>query len=126
MRCQAAMLGRGTMPDLVFTPHLLPVRRGILATIHVSLAEPLNSPQALWLDDYAGEPFVQVLPEGVPSLADAVGTNQVVIGVAPVQGTVTPMVTVIAAIDNLLKGAAGQAVQNLNLMFGWPETEGLA
>lgn len=126
MRCQAAMLGRGTMPDLVFTPHLLPVRRGILATIHVPLAEPLNSPQALWLDDYAREPFVRVLPEGTPALADAVGTNQVVIGVASVQGTATPIVTVIAAIDNLLKGAAGQAVQNLNLMFGWPETEGLA
>ncbi len=126
MRCQAAMLGRGTMPDLVFTPHLLPVRRGILATIHVSLAEPLNSPQALWLDDYAGEPFIRVLAHGTPSLVDAVGTNQVVIGVAPVQGTTMPMVTVIAAIDNLLKGAAGQAVQNLNLMFGWPETEGLA
>lgn len=126
MRCQAVMLGRGTMPDLVFTPHLLPVRRGILATIHVPLAEPLNSPEALWLDDYAGEPFVRVLSDGTPTLADAVGTNQVVIGVAPVQGTATPMVTVIAAIDNLLKGAAGQAVQNLNLMFGWPETEGLA
>ncbi len=88
--------------------------------------EPLNSPQALWLDDYAGEPFVRVLAHGTPSLVDAVGTNQVVIGVTAVQGTVTPMLTVIAAIDNLLKGAAGQAVQNLNLMFGWPETEGLA
>ena len=126
MRCQAAVLGRGMMPDLVFTPHLLPVRRGILATIQVPLAEELDNPEALWQEDYAGEPFVQLLPGGTPTLADTVGTNRVVIGVAPVQNTVAPMLTVIAAIDNLLKGAAGQAVQNLNLMFGWPETEGLA
>lgn len=126
MRCQAAALGRGMMPDLVFTPHLLPVRRGILATIHVPLAEPLGDPEALWLEDYAGEPFVQILPGGMPTILDAVGTNQVVIGVVPVQHTVAPMLMVVAAIDNLIKGAAGQAVQNLNLMFGWPETEGLA
>ena len=126
MRCQAAFLGRGTMPDLVFTPHLLPVRRGILATIHVPLTEELDNPEALWQDDYASESFVQLLPSGTPTLADAVGTNRVVIGVAPVQGTVAPMLTIVAAIDNLLKGAAGQAIQNLNLVFGWPETEGLA
>ena len=126
MRCQAAVLGRGMMPDLVFTPHLLPVRRGILATIQVPLTEELDNPEAVWQEDYAGEPFVQLLPGGTPTLADAVGTNRVVIGVAPVQNTVAPMLTVVAAIDNLLKGAAGQAVQNLNLMFGWPETEGLA
>ena len=126
MRCQAAVLGRGVMPDLVFTPHLLPVRRGILATIQVPLTEELDNPESLWQEDYAGEPFVQLLPGGTPTLADAVGTNRVVIGVAPVQNTVAPMLTVITSIDNLLKGAAGQAVQNLNLMFGWPETEGLA
>ena len=126
MRCQAAVLGRGMMPDLVFTPHLLPVRRGILATIQVPLTEELDKPEALWQEDYAGEPFVQLLPGGIPMIADAVGTNRVAIGVAPVQNTVAPMLTVVAAIDNLLKGAAGQAVQNLNLMFGWPETEGLA
>ncbi len=64
--------------------------------------------------------------ERVPALADAVGTNRVAIGVARVAGVSAPMLTIVAAIDNLLKGAAGQAVQNLNLMFGVAETEGLA
>jgi N-acetyl-gamma-glutamyl-phosphate reductase len=113
-------------PDLVFTPHLLPVKRGILETIHVTLREPLNGDAAaMWAADYAGEPFVEVMTDRMPSLADVVGTNRVAIGIAPVAGVRTPMLTIVAAIDNLVKGAAGQAVQNLNLMFGLDETEGL-
>jgi N-acetyl-gamma-glutamyl-phosphate reductase len=125
MRAEAAALATGTPPELVFTPHLLPVRRGILETIHVTLSEPLDDPMAPWLDDYAGEPFVRVLADRMPSLADAVGTNRVAIGVSSVAGVSAPMLVVVAAIDNLLKGAAGQAVQNLNLMLGLPEAAGL-
>jgi N-acetyl-gamma-glutamyl-phosphate reductase len=126
MRAGVAALATAGAPDLVFTPHLLPVRRGILETIYVSLREPLEAPLGPWLDDYAGEPFVRVLRGRVPALADAVGSNRVALGVAPVAGVASPMLVVVAAIDNLRKGAAGQAVQNLNLMFGLPETEGLA
>ncbi|HEX2190366.1 MAG TPA: N-acetyl-gamma-glutamyl-phosphate reductase [Longimicrobiaceae bacterium] len=125
MRDQAAGLAGGAAPELVFTPHLLPVRRGILETIHVVLREPLEEPETLWAGAYAAEPFVEVTAGRTPSLADVVGTNRVAVGVAPVAGVSAPMLTVVAAIDNLVKGAAGQAVQNLNLMFGLDETEGL-
>lgn len=127
MREQAGLLIGGGSPEIVFTPHLLPVRRGILETIHVTLA-PGVSPDAArgwWAKDYADEPFVEVLPEGVPTLADAVGSNRVVIGTSAVAGVTRPMLTIVAVIDNLLKGAAGQAVQNMNLMMGWKEGEGL-
>ncbi|HEX8243137.1 MAG TPA: N-acetyl-gamma-glutamyl-phosphate reductase [Longimicrobium sp.] len=126
MRDQAARLGGGRAPELVFTPHLLPVKRGILETIYVPLAEELDEPHGPWMDDYADEPFVEVMTERLPTLADVAGTNLVSIGVQPVAGVSRPMLIVVAAIDNLLKGAAGQAVQNLNLMFGWNETEGLS
>jgi N-acetyl-gamma-glutamyl-phosphate reductase len=125
MRDQAARLAGGGAPELVFTPHLLPVRRGILETIHVTLREPLENPEELWAAAYADEPFVEVTRGRTPSLADVVGSNRVAVGVAAVAGVSTPMLTVVAAIDNLVKGAAGQAVQNLNLMSGLPETEGL-
>jgi N-acetyl-gamma-glutamyl-phosphate reductase len=129
MRDQAAKLANGApSPELVFTPHLLPVRRGILETIYVPLSEPLD-PDALlapWQEDYAGEPFVEILPDRLPTLADAIGSNRVAIGATAVADVERPLLIVVAAIDNLLKGAAGQAVQNLNLMLGWPETEALS
>ncbi|HEX6748625.1 MAG TPA: N-acetyl-gamma-glutamyl-phosphate reductase [Longimicrobium sp.] len=125
MRDQAVRLSAGPAPELVFTPHLLPVKRGILETIYVPLTRELDEPLRPWLDDYAGEPFVEVMTERLPALADVVGTNLVSIGVQPVAGMSQPMLIVVAAIDNLVKGAAGQAVQNLNLMFGFEETEGL-
>lgn len=130
MRDQAAHLAgtAGTAaPELVFTPHLLPVKRGILETIYVTLREPLlGHASEMWTADYAGEPFVEVIDGRPASLADAVGTNVVAVSVSEVAGVSAPMLIVTAAIDNLVKGAAGQAVQNLNLMFGLPETEGLA
>lgn len=126
MRAQAGKLANGAAPELVFTPHLLPVKRGILETIYVTLAEPLDDPRRLWAQDYAGEPFVRVMDGRMPALADVVGSNRVAIGVTVNQNLSVPMLTIVAAIDNLVKGAAGQAVQNLNLMFGWDETEGLA
>ena len=128
MRRHGGRLG-GVEPELVFTPHLLPVRRGILATMYVPLAEPLGLEDAscFWREDYGSEPFVEVLDggAGVPSLGIAVGTNRVVVGVSAVAGLSSPGLLVIVAMDNLLKGAAGQAVQNMNLAFGLPETEGL-
>lgn len=125
MRHQVGALGNGHAPELVFVPHLLPVQRGILETIHVPLREPLAEPLALWEDDYADEPFVEVLRDRMPTLRDVVGTNRVAVGVATVEGVSAPLLQVVAAIDNLRKGAAGQALQNLNLMFGLPETEAL-
>jgi N-acetyl-gamma-glutamyl-phosphate reductase len=118
-------MGGGAAPELVFTPHLLPVRRGILETIHVTLREPLADPLAPWREAYGGEPFVEVVEGRSPALSDVVGTNRVAIGVTAVAGVSAPMLTVVAAIDNLTKGAAGQAIQNVNLMFGRDETEGL-
>jgi N-acetyl-gamma-glutamyl-phosphate reductase len=126
MRAQAHGLANGAAPELVFTPHLLPVKRGILETIYVTLARPVENARELWVDDYAGEPFVRVMDGRMPALADVVGSNRVAVGVTPIQNVSVPMLTIVSAIDNLLKGAAGQAVQNLNLMFGWNETEGLA
>jgi N-acetyl-gamma-glutamyl-phosphate reductase len=117
----------GYTGDLVFTPHLLPVKRGILETIHVPLTRALDQAAALALFQtaYAGEPCVRVLATGLPSLQDVVYRNSVALGVVPVADLRRPRLTVIAAIDNLVKGAAGQAVQNMNLMLGLPETAGL-
>ncbi|HEU4454736.1 MAG TPA: N-acetyl-gamma-glutamyl-phosphate reductase [Longimicrobium sp.] len=127
MRDQAGGLAAGLAPELVFTPHLLPVKRGILETIYVTLREPLmGDPAELWKTDYAAEPFVEIVDGRPASLADAVGTNRVAISVTTVKDVAAPMLIVTAAIDNLVKGAAGQAIQNLNLMLGLPETEGLA
>lgn len=117
----------GYRGDLVFTPHLLPVKRGILETIHVPLTQPLPADEALALyaAAYAGEPCIQVLRGRLPSLQDVVYRNRVALGVAAVGEVARPRLTVIAAIDNLVKGAAGQAIQNMNLMLGLPETAGL-
>ena len=118
----------GYSGDLVFTPHLLPVKRGILETIHVPLTRVLDraTAEGLYQAAYSGEPCVQVKIGGVPSLQDVVYRNRVAIGVTPVQNVRRPRLTIIAAIDNLVKGAAGQAVQNMNVMLGLPETLGLA
>jgi N-acetyl-gamma-glutamyl-phosphate reductase len=110
--------------DLVFTPHLLPVARGILATITIPLAEPLADPLGVWAAHYAGEPFIEVTPDA-PTLRDVVHRNVARISVRAAVGVRRPTLVVIAAIDNLLKGAAGQAVQNANLVLGLRETVGL-
>jgi N-acetyl-gamma-glutamyl-phosphate reductase len=115
----------GAVP-FVFTPHLLPVRRGILETIHLPLTEPLDErrARAFWAESYAGEPFVEVV-DGLPSLAEVVGRNVVALGFSEVEGLEPPVLLMVAALDNLVKGAAGQAVQNANLMLGLDEGEGL-
>jgi N-acetyl-gamma-glutamyl-phosphate reductase len=113
-----------TDADLVFTPHLLPVARGILATIAVQLTRPLGDVLAPWREHYAGEPFVEVTAQ-TPSLRDVVHRNAVRICATPLAGTRMPMLLVTSAIDNLTKGAAGQAIQNANLMLGLDEVAGL-
>jgi len=82
--------------------------------------------EALYESAYAGEACVQVMRGVLPSLQDVVYRNRVAIGVVAVTNVQRPRLTVIAAIDNLVKGAAGQAVQNMNVMLGLPETLGLA
>ncbi len=117
----------GDAPSFIFTPHLLPVRRGILETIHIPLVEPLSAAEAreAWVSAYEDEAFVEVFPEGeLPTLRDVVGRNVVALGFAEVDVEPATLL-VIAALDNLVKGAAGQAVQNANLLFGFEETEGL-
>src|SRR5436189_4036135 len=118
----------GFTGDLVFTPHLLPVKRGILETIHVPLTRVLDQATAegLYQAAYHGEPCVVLTRGTLPSLKDVVYRNRVAIGVVPVANVRRPRLTVIAAIDNLVKGAAGQAIQNMNVMLGLPETAGLA
>lgn len=112
--------------ELTFVPHLVPVTRGIICTIYARLREPLAAAdlQAAYDSYYAEEPFVRVLPPGVsPGLASVRGSNYCDISI-----TVRPdqrRLIVAASIDNLLKGQAGVALQNINLMLGFPETTGL-
>ncbi len=109
-----------------FTPHLVPMNRGILSTIYArgrraSAAEDIH---AILAKTYANEPFVHVLPFGsVPQTRHVRGSNMTFIGV--VKDRVAGRVIIGAALDNLVKGASGQAVQNMNLMLGYPETTGL-
>ncbi|MFN2308413.1 MAG: N-acetyl-gamma-glutamyl-phosphate reductase [Gammaproteobacteria bacterium] len=109
---------------LTFVPHLTPMIRGIHATLYARLRAPEDDLQGLFERRYAGEPFVDVLPAGShPETRSVRGANHCRIAVHRPQGGDT--VVVLSVIDNLVKGAAGQAVQNMNLMFGLPETTGL-
>lgn len=121
---RAAIGWLGADCDLVFTPHLLPVARGILATLTVPVIDRLDDSAAMFAAYYAGEPFIEVVSQA-PSLRDVAHRNVAAVAVIPVEGVRRPAVTVIVAIDNLLKGAAGQAMQNANLMLGLDETAGL-
>ena len=114
----------GSSADLIFTPHLLPVARGILATIVVRLARDLEDPLEPWRSSYGGEPFIEISAT-TPALRDVVRRNVVRISAVRAGNTSEPTLIVTAAIDNLVKGAAGQAVQNANLMLGFGETAGL-
>jgi N-acetyl-gamma-glutamyl-phosphate reductase len=110
--------------DILFTPHLLPVARGILATITVPVNEYADDPSALWHDCYRGEPFIEIADEP-PSLRDVVRRNVVRMSVAKAANVRQPTLIIISAIDNLVKGAAGQALQNANLLLGLSEQSGL-
>jgi N-acetyl-gamma-glutamyl-phosphate reductase len=121
---RATLSGWGASADLIFTPHLLPVARGILSTITVPLIRPLDDVLSPWKDAFGDEPFIEISSD-TPSLRDVVHRNVLRLSAAALAGTRTPMLLVTSAIDNLLKGAAGQAVQNANLMLGLDETAGL-
>jgi N-acetyl-gamma-glutamyl-phosphate reductase len=111
----------------VFSPHLVPVNRGILSTIYVTLPEGVTEAEVRgqYQAMYAAEPFIYLLPAGqTATLAHTAGTNYCAIGLTWVEAARTLIVT--SSIDNLVKGASGQAVQNMNIMFGWDERTGLA
>jgi len=113
----------GRQIGLTFVPHLVPMVRGILATTYARITHETDF-QALYEKRYASEPFVDVLPPGAqPETRWVRGTNQCRIAVHRPLDAQT--LVVLAVEDNLVKGAAGQAVQNMNLMFGFPETQGL-
>jgi N-acetyl-gamma-glutamyl-phosphate reductase len=117
----AAMAGTGV--GLIFTPHLTPMIRGIHATLYAALSGDVDL-QALYEKTYAGEPFVDVMPAGShPDTRSVRGSNLCRIAVHRPHGGDTAVV--LSVIDNLTKGAAGQAVQNMNLMCGFAETTGL-
>jgi N-acetyl-gamma-glutamyl-phosphate reductase len=124
LEMRATLGALGGEADLVFTPHLLPVARGILSTITVPLTVPLAAPVDFFRSAYAGEPFIEVL-DGQPALRDVLRRNVVQLSAIMVAGTRRPTLLVTSAIDNLVKGAAGQAVQNANLMSGIDECAGL-
>ena len=119
-----AWRGQGA-PDIIFSPHLIPVNRGILSTIYVTLNRdvPAEDVEEVYHVAYAQEPFIHILPLGeVATLRHTQHTNLCVIGLTPVDAR---RWIITSSIDNLLKGASGQAVQNMNIALGFEETTGL-
>lgn len=121
---RATLAGWGLDADLLFTPHLLPVARGILTTLTIPLAAPLEDPLAFFREAFAGEPFLEVADQP-PTLHDVQRRNVVRVWASMVAHVRGPVLQVVSALDNLVKGAAGQALQNANLMLGLDETAGL-
>ena len=113
-----------SIPELIFTPHLLPVPRGILSTIYLPIkpGHKEHDIRAIFSKTFSDEPFIKLLPSGQnASLAHVLHSNICVFGVNLTRDTLI----ITSAIDNLVKGAAGQAVQNMNIMYGFTETCGL-
>ncbi|MGA3160643.1 MAG: N-acetyl-gamma-glutamyl-phosphate reductase [Terracidiphilus sp.] len=111
--------------EIIFTPHLLPIPRGILATIYVHFREPhtRDSIATVYHKFFAGSPMVRLYDKTLPQIQYSVRTNYADIGFQlAADGR---RAVIVSCLDNLLKGASGQAVQNLNVMLGWPEAEGL-
>jgi N-acetyl-gamma-glutamyl-phosphate reductase len=123
---QEFSLAAGREVIVTFTPHLVPMNRGILSTIYIR-GRRGRSPEdlhELLLKFYVKEPFVYVLPFGeTPQTRHVRGSNMTFIGVA--KDRLPGRAIVVSALDNLVKGASGQAIQNMNLIMGWPETMGL-
>ena len=123
---QELSLLAGAKITLSFTPHLLPVSRGILSTIYGGLTKEANTSDLLELyrGFYSGEKFVTVYPDGaLPNISSVRGTNFCHLGL--IVDERTNRVVIVSVIDNLVKGAAGQAIQNMNLMCGFDEDSGL-
>jgi N-acetyl-gamma-glutamyl-phosphate reductase len=112
----------GQQIELTFCPHLLPVKRGILTALYVKPKADLTELTRALRAAYDGTAFVHVMDGAPPRLSDVVETNDCRISV---HAAAPGRAVVFSALDNLVKGAAGQAVQNLNLAMGWPETDGL-
>ena len=127
---ELARLRPGFQPELTFIPHLIPMTRGILDSVYADFAAGVfSSPEQakqgikeLYHDFYRGEPFVKVM-NAPPQTKQTWGNNNCLI--YPTVDRRTGRLTVFSVLDNLVKGAAGQAVQNMNVMFGLPEAEGL-
>jgi N-acetyl-gamma-glutamyl-phosphate reductase len=112
--------------NVTFVPHLIPMDRGILSTLYVRLTKKMKTEELLHAieDFYQGEPFIRTYPKGkLPSTKDVRGSNFCGIGVTVSESD--DRAVVVTAIDNLVKGASGEAVQNMNIMLGFPETMGL-
>jgi len=123
---QELSLLAGEPVQITFTPHLAPMSRGILGTLYARLVKPMTEVEILnfYQSFYEGQPFVRLLPQGVlPNTVNVRGSNYCDIGVKV--DAARGRVIVVSAIDNLHRGAAGQAVHNFNLMMGFPETTGL-
>ncbi len=123
---QELALATGSPVRINFTPHLLPMSRGEIVTCHVRLAPGVGADdlRAAIGDRYRDEPFVHLAPPGLsPATRHVRGSNHCLINVFP--DRIAGRAIVIAVIDNLVKGSAGQAIQNLNLAMGWEETSGL-
>jgi len=112
----------GQRIELTFCPHLLPVKRGILTALHVRTEKSPDELVAALRGAYDGSPFVHVVEDGPPRLSEVVLSNDCRISVHP---AARGRAVVFSALDNLVKGAAGQALQNLNLAMGWKESAGL-
>ncbi|HVZ49576.1 MAG TPA: N-acetyl-gamma-glutamyl-phosphate reductase [Gemmatimonadaceae bacterium] len=122
MRALCGELGANV--DLLFTPHLLPTARGILATMTVPLTAPIDDAMGPWRRRFGAERFIELV-DRPPELRHVIGRNVVRIWATSVAHIRKPTLLVFSAIDNLVKGAAGQAVQNANLMLGLDESLGL-
>jgi N-acetyl-gamma-glutamyl-phosphate reductase len=119
-------LAFGSPTVIQFTPHLVPMNRGIASTIVVEpvASASLESAYQVWEKEYAGRPFISILPTGqTPDTAEVVGTNRIDMSIAEDPRTNRWIIT--SCIDNLLKGASGQAVQIMNLKYGFSEAAGL-
>ena len=112
----------GQSVEVIFTPHLVPMDRGILATIYATPTKDVSENEllAIYREFYAGKPFIRIV-DHIPATKDSAGTNFCDITLRVVRGRIL----VLACLDNLIKGASGVAVQNFNLMCGYPETTGL-
>ena len=123
---QGLSAAAGRPINVSFTPHLMPMNRGILSTIYVRYAKgaTLGDLRKVLEQAYEDEPFVHVLPEGsLPSTHHVRGSNLCLIGLS--KDRLSGRAILVSAIDNLVKGASGQAVQNMNVLMGFPETDGL-
>lgn len=114
----------GNLTKISFTPHVIPSVRGILTTAHIFVKKELNDKEVndIYCNFYGDKPFIRLI-KGIPMLGSVRGSNFCDIGFEIEKGS--DRIVIISAIDNLVKGASGQAIQNMNLMFGLDEKTGL-